>query len=397
MQMSQQPRILCVDVDTEYLYQLEEVLQPRDYQTVLAQDGKTALAALRSRQIDLVLLDVMMPRVTDGFEVLRQIKEGFRGNTIPVLIVTTMNDMATEIRGLELGAADYLRKPISPAVLRARLQTHLAMKAYRDRMDELVKMYAQQMTHAERLSTLGTLTAGIAHEINSSLVYVLGFSSSLLAEMRKLMSRMAASQDSQLELLAACHHFLVKGTDRADRVTKGLTRIQGIMESMRKFSCREEMGKALISMNDCIDNALALCHNELKYHVTVHREAAPDLPPVMANGQQLEQVFVNLFKNAADAMDKNQKGMLEISLSHENGFIRCAVEDNGPGIEPVLLGTIWEPFFSTKGVEDGTGLGLPISREIIDCLQGRIWAENRELNAGARFVVELPAAAAKQG
>ena len=173
-------------------------------------------------------------------------------------------------------------------------------------------------------------------------------------------------------------------------IAEGANRICVIMESMRKFSCRGQLEKSPVSLADCINNALTLCHNELKYHVTVHKEVEADLSPVMANGQQLEQVFVNLFKNAADAMDKKEKGLLTIALGRTNGFVRCTVEDNGPGIDQAQLDTIWEPFFTTKDAETGTGLGLSVSRGIIEGHQGRIWAENREQGQGARFVVELP-------
>jgi signal transduction histidine kinase len=394
--MNQKAVILCVDDELIDLSLLEAVLVPRGYQTVLVQDGETALATLRNQQIDLVLLDVMMPDM-DGFALLRQIKTDRHSSAIPVLFVTSLQDTDSEIKGLELGAADYLIKPIVPAVLMARLQTHLALKAHRDRMEELAKDYARQITHTERLSTLGTLTAGIAHEINSPVVYALGFANALLTDMQKLAGRITSSESGKTELLAACGIFFAKGIDRAARVVEGITRIRDIMEAMRKFVCHEQAEKTIISLDTCIDNALALCHNELKYHVTVHKEVATELSPVMANGRQLEQVFVNLFKNAADAMDRNQKGVLDIGLRRVNGCIRCSIENNGPGITPALLETIWEPFFSTKGPESGTGLGLSVSRGIIKSHQGRIWAENRELNAGVRFVVEIPVAQAEQG
>lgn len=124
--------------------------------------------------------------------------------------------------------------------------------------------------------------------------------------------------------------------------------------------------------------------------MTVHRDLVADLPPVMANAQQLEQVFVNLFKNAADAMKQQKNGVLAIALGRENGVIRCTVEDNGPGINQEQQAMIWEPFFTTKDAESGTGLGLSVSRGIIEGHQGRIWAEERGQGDGARFVVAFP-------
>lgn len=387
--MNPQPVILCVDDELRNLSLLEAVLTSRGYLTVLVQDGETALAKLCSQPIDLVLLDVIMPGM-DGFEVCRRIKADSSTCAIPVLFVTSLEDTAVETRGLELGAADYLIKPFVTAVLQARVQTHLALKAHRDRMEELAETRARQLVHAERLSTLGTLAAGVIHEINSPLTYVLGFASLLLNGIQQLVGQMPPLEPHETRLMADWRAFLEHNAEGAARVVEGAHRIHFIMESMRKFSRRGQVEKVQVSVPGCIENALTLCHNTLKYHVTVHKEVAADLPPVIANAQQLEQVFVNLFKNAADAMDKQKKGTLTITLLRENGVVRSIVEDNGPGLDPAQLDTIWEPFFTTKDAETGTGLGLSVSRGIIEDHQGRIWAENRGQGEGARFIVELP-------
>jgi C4-dicarboxylate-specific signal transduction histidine kinase len=387
--MNEQPTILCVDDEARNLSLLETILAARGYQTVLVQDGEAALAKMRNKGIDLVLLDVMMPGM-DGLEVLRRMKADLATCAIPVLFVTSLDDTSVETQGLALGAADYLVKPIVPAVLQARVQTHLALKAHRERMEELAETRARQLVHAERLSTLGALTAGIVHEINSPLTYLLCYADELAADMRKLASQMEAPEASATELVAACRSFLEKDAHLAPSVVEGANRIRMITASMRQFCCRGQVVKVPVSLAACVDNALTLCNNALKYHVAVHKEVASDLAPVMVNALQLEQVFVNLFKNAADAMDKKKKGTLAITLGRENGYmIRCTVEDNGPGIDPEQLDTIWEPFFTTKDAETGTGLGLSVSRGIIEDHHGRIWAENRE-EGGARFVVQLP-------
>lgn len=388
--MNQQPIILCVDDEPRNLALLEAVLSPCGYQTLLAPNGETALAMLHSERIDLVLLDVMMPGL-GGFEVCRRIKADPATSAIPVIFVTSLGDFAVETKGLALGAADYLTKPIVSNVLLARVRTHLDLKAHRDRLEELAETRARQLVHAERLATIGTLTAGIIHEINSPLTFVLGFSGTLLEDMKNLADLVSSPAADEAELLAACRHFIKEDLELAGRVAEGAKRIHVIMESMRKFSRRGQLEKAQVSLVGCIENALVLCHNVLKYRVTVHKEFAPDLPPILANGQQVEQVFVNLFKNAADAMAEQKMGTLAISLGLVDGFIRCIIEDNGPGIDPGQLETVWEPFFTTKDAESGTGLGLSVSRGIIEEHQGRIWVENREpWVSGARFVVELP-------
>ncbi|NTV14105.1 MAG: response regulator [Desulfobulbaceae bacterium] len=389
--MNRQPVILCVDDDPGVLALLDVLLTRRGYRTILAHEGEAALVKLHSEQIDLVLMDVMMPRM-DGFEVCRRIKADSATSTIPVLFVTSVGDTEVETRGLELGAADYLVKPIVPAVLQARVQTHLALKENRDRMEELAEARARQLIHAERLSSIGTLTAGIIHEINSPLTYVLGFANSLREDMQKLAGQMPARGGEEAELLLAWRRFLEEDMDLAEQIVEGASRIRVIMESLRKYSRRGQVDKVLVNLAGCIENALLLCRNALKYHVTVLKELPFDLPPVLVNAQQIEQVFVNLFKNAADSIGEKNQGTLSIALLKVAGVIRCTVVDNGPGIIREDLETIWEPFFTTKDAESGTGLGLSVSRGIIEEHQGRIWAENLEPGPGARFVVELPVA-----
>ncbi len=387
--MQQLSVILCVDDEAHNLTLLEALLVPRGYRVLSAQDGETALAKLQRERVDLVLLDVMMPGM-DGLEVCRRIKADSATRTIPVLFVTSLNDSAVEIKGFELGAADYLVKPFVATVLQARVKTHLDLKAHRDRMEELAAERARQLIHAERLSTLGTLAAGIAHEIRSPLSYIFSYAQMLLTDMQKLESLMTSPGVSETALRRAWQDFLEQDAEAPVNIAEGANRILVIMESIRKFSCQGQREKVPVSMVGCIENALSLCNNALKYHVTVDKKLAPGLDPVIANGQQLEQVFVNLFKNAADAMDAKKKGTLSITLDQANGFIRCTVEDNGPGIEPQQLEAIWQPFFTTKDAQTGTGLGLSISRGIIKEHQGRILAENRKDVQGARFVVELP-------
>ncbi|AGF77639.1 histidine kinase/response regulator receiver domain-containing protein [Desulfocapsa sulfexigens DSM 10523] len=393
--MNQQPVILCVDNEPINLSLMEAVLAPQGFLIVLAQDGKTALDRLHSERVDLVLMDVMMPEM-DGFEVCRRIKADSATWAIPVLFVSSLNDSSFEIMGLELGAADYLVKPFSPAVLQARVKTQLEIKAHSDLLEELAAERARQLIHAERLSTLGTLAAGIAHEINNPLSYIFSYAQMLLTDMQKLKSLMTSHGVSETALRRAWQDFLEQDAEAPVNIAEGANRILVIMESIRKFSCQGQREKVPVSMVVCIENALSLCNNALKYHVTVDKKLAPGLDPVIANGQQLEQVFVNLFKNAADAMDAKKKGTLSITLDQANGFIRCTVEDNGPGIEPQQLEAIWQPFFTTKDAQTGTGLGLSISRGIIEEHQGRILAENREDVQGARFVVELPVRSTKQ-
>lgn len=140
-------------------------------------------------------------------------------------------------------------------MLVARVKTHLALKMHRDRLEVLAETRARQLLHAERLSTIGALTAGIIHELNSPLTFVLGFANVLLEDMQDLAIRMPPPADDEAEELAACRQFLEKDKELVVRMVDGAGRIRKIMESMWKFSRRDQLEKTPVSLVGCIENA----------------------------------------------------------------------------------------------------------------------------------------------
>jgi C4-dicarboxylate-specific signal transduction histidine kinase len=164
-----------------------------------------------------------------------------------------------------------------------------------------------------------------------------------------------------------------------------------MVRSLKDYARKNKTAEGLCDINQCVRNALDLCANAVKHHVTVETELAPKLPSVMGDSQEIDQVFVNLFINAADAMKANGNGTLHIRTHSEETAVRIVVEDTGPGLPEEMMEEIWKPFFTTKGPDQGTGLGLSIVRGIIESHKGRIVAENRP-SGGARFIITLPCA-----
>lgn len=245
----------------------------------------------------------------------------------------------------------------------------------------------KQIAHADRLAKIGSLAAGIAHEINTPLTYIEGNAqllNRLFDKITTLAAGDAASRDQALVLFAQCQSFL-------DPILEGSQRISLTVRSMVKFARRELEPKTACSMRDRIEDALRLCHNALKYHATIEKEVAPDLPDILANPPEIEQVLICLLKNAGDAVEKRPHAKVRVVAERQGDAVRVVIEDNGPGIPAELLETIWKPFFTTKG-DEGIGLGLLIAQDIVEDHEGRIWAENRP-EGGARFVFELPAIA----
>jgi C4-dicarboxylate-specific signal transduction histidine kinase len=382
-------QILIVDDEPSNIRILVECLKP-DYELMVARGGFEALEHARNaEQLDLVLLDIQMPEM-DGYEVCRSLKADSRLRTIPVIFITAMNEERDEAQGFELGAVDYITKPFSTVIVKARVDTHMELKRHRDHLEKLAEQRARQLVHAERLVQLGTLSAGIAHEISNPMTYI-----SLSATMlQKLFDGIVPSVQRAFENKAEDREefrkFLEQGQNYLDSFTEGVSRIQSIVGSMKKFARRDTEEKKQTDLEECIEDALRICHSALKYNVEVEKTFDRNLPFIQANAQQLGQVFTNLFNNAAHAMEGRKDGELIIAAGPmDDTRVRVTVEDNGHGIPQDKMETIWEAFMTTKGPEKGTGLGLSISKGIIEDHGGRIFAEQRP-EGGARFIIELP-------
>jgi len=382
-------RILIVDDEPSNIRILVECLKT-DYELIVARSGQEALElAYATPVLDLILLDIQMPEMT-GYEVCLQLKSKKAVQDIPVIFITALSEERDEAKGFDLGAVDYITKPFSPVIVKARIDIHMELKLHRDHLEELAEQRAKQLVHAERLVTLGTLSAGIAHEISNPLTYIslsAVMMQKMLEEMLPIIELSFEHRDEEREKFRT---LLERSNAYLSSFSEGTERIETIVRSMKRFARHDDDVKIHCSVEDAIDDALRICYSALKYNITVEKNFVPDLSDVMANSQQLGQVFTNLFNNAAHAMDGRKDGRILIKTEQlDPEHLRIIVEDNGHGIPDDKIELIWDAFMTTKGPEEGTGLGLSISKGIIEDHGGTIRAENNE-NQGARFIIELP-------
>lgn len=227
------------------------------------------------------------------------------------------------------------------------------------------------LQHMSRLNTVSELATGIAHEMNQPLAAIMGFNQAAL--------RMLAEEDADIDRVAEALAASISQTRRA----------ADILERLRSFVGRQDLHMAPVAINQVIINALTLLSNKLaEAGVRVHMHTEP-CPPVKADAVQLEQVMVNLVRNAIDAMQQTPAGSrtLNVSTHPLAGSVHVAVTDSGPGLPGDLLEQIFTRFFTTK--TDGMGLGLSISRSIIEAAGGELSAQN-SLQGGACFRFRLP-------
>jgi len=226
----------------------------------------------------------------------------------------------------------------------------------------------EQLMLTDRLASIGELASGIAHELNNPLTSVIGFSQLLLEE-------------DIPENLKEDLGTIYSEAQRASAIVKNLLTFARKHAPMRQIS----------QVNNILEDVLKLRAYEHKVNnIELEKNFAPELPEIMLDYFQMQQVFLNLIVNAESAMlEANGKGKLAITTGRVNNTIKVSIADNGPGIAKENLRRVFDPFFTTKEVGKGTGLGLSICHGIVAGHGGRIYAEG-EVKQGAKFVVELP-------
>jgi len=232
---------------------------------------------------------------------------------------------------------------------------------------ERMKM-EEQLIITDRLASIGQLAAGIAHELNNPLTSVIGFSDLLLER------DIPADVKADLET-----------------VNQEARRAVNIIKGLLAFAREQRIEKSLVDINSIIQGVLQLRFYEQRVsNIEVDARFTPALPPVMGNGAQLQQVFINIIINAEQAMiEAHGRGKLTIVTEQVGDTVRASITDDGPGISPDNMKQLFHPFFTTREVGKGTGLGLSICHGIVTEHGGKIYAES-ELGKGATFVVELP-------
>ena len=368
------PRVLMVDDEADFLNAVSRRLAKRGIPPVLAGSGEQGLALLAETSMDVVVLDVKMPGM-GGLEALRRIKASWPD--MEVILLTGNVSAADGVEGIKQGAFDYITKPIEIDHLAGKIQQawdKIRRKQEQEEQQRFQEKMEQQMTAMDRLASLGTLSTGVAHEINNP-----------LAMMREAAGYMRLVLEKENMAQWPGRASLARGLEK---IEKGIERIRRITHLLLGFVRPADQSCARTDVKELINESIELVTKEMQgKQITVDRKVDDAEGVAWTDPYALRQVMINLLTNAVHAIQK--EGTITVALSEAEGCLAIAVSDTGVGIPGENLDKIFEPFFSTKPSDKGTGLGLYVTRSIVDRLDGRIEVKSA-VGRGATFTVHIP-------
>jgi two-component system NtrC family sensor kinase len=428
-------KILIVDDEEPIRLLLKEILERENYDCTVAADATEARARLKEQNFELVISDIKMPGES-GSDLIRYILAEYRDTA--TLIVSVMDDPSVAAQAFEIGVYGYLVKPFLPKgalisvsnALRRR-QLEIDNRAYRQSLEQMVeerttalhksnkeleetvtrlKETQAQMIQSEKMASIGQLASGVAHEINNPTGFINSNLNTLADYQRdintlitqyrhligdlkdmKTKGKCPPGLSEQLEGIVALEAELDIDFVLDDAVNligesqEGTERLKKIVSDLKDFAHPGKDQLESADINRCLESTLNVVWNELKYKAKVIKDYG-ELPLVECYPQQLNQVFMNLLVNAAQAIEK--EGEIRIVTRALDGQVEVEINDTGSGIPKENLSKIFEPFFTTKEVGKGTGLGLHVVYDIVTKHKGTITVES-EQGKGTAFKIRL--------
>jgi two-component system NtrC family sensor kinase len=397
-------RILIVDDQTDNLRVLAAVLDFAGYANVSClSDSRNILSVFQDFQPDLILLDLHMPHV-DGLAAMDQLATVIpEDDYLPILVLTGDGTSEAKEKALSHGAHDFLSKPLNRTEVQLRVKNllearhlHLQLKSQNASLEHQVRERTEladelgrtndklrqtqaHLVHSEKMAGLGQLVAGIAHEINNPLAFVINNIFIVQENLGKL-----AAEGSQLpqEALARVGKMQVRIGD----AHAGAARVKELVSKLRTFSRLDEGTIKTINIHESIESVLLFLRHKMEGRIEVER-CYGEVEMLTCLAGELNQVLMNIVANAIDAIDG--PGRITLVTDQQNGHFVIRVRDTGKGIPEEIRNRIFDPFFTTKPVGQGTGLGLAISYGIVQAHQGSMEFSTKR-GEGTEFVLKIP-------
>jgi two-component system NtrC family sensor kinase len=402
-------RILIVDDQTDNLRVLAAVLGFAGYISVhCLSDSRELLATFREFQPDLILLDLHMPHV-DGLAAMVQLATVVpEDDYLPILVLTGDGTSEAKEKALSHGAHDFLSKPLNRTEVQLRVKNllearhlHLQLKAQNGSLEQQVRERTElaeelaitnlklrdaqaHLIHSEKMAGLGQLVAGIAHEINNPLAFVINN----IFIVQESLAKLADNAELPPDALAR----VAKMQARMSDASLGTGRVKDLVTKLRTFSRLDEGTIKTVNIHESIESVLLFLKHKMDGRIEVQRQYC-EVEMVTCLAGELNQVLMNIIANAVDAIEANEArdgaGRITITTSEQDGDFTIRVRDTGKGIPEEIRSRIFEPFFTTKPIGQGTGLGLAISYGIIKAHRGSMDFSSKA-GEGTEFILKIP-------
>ncbi|MCP4698697.1 MAG: response regulator [Gammaproteobacteria bacterium] len=369
---SEKSTLLIVDDMPTNLRMLSTYLRQLDYKVLIAQDGQDALVRVAYNRPDLILLDVMMPKM-DGFETCRRLKEDEKTREIPIIFMTALSDTVDKVKGFELGAVDYITKPVQHEEVLARITTHLALRHLQKTLEEKNRCLQQQSLELQKQNEeLDAYAHTVAHNLKNPLNGVIGCTDTLTREIGSsatpgIMKFLQFLQQSGNKMRDTINALLLLASVRAQDAP---------MEDIN-------MGEIVARVQHSLTPIMDLYQGEIF--------APKTWPMARSHAPWIEEVWMNYISNGLQYGGKPPR--LELGASpQDDGFVRFWVRDNGQGLTEEEQGKLFVPFTRLNKVHaaGGHGLGLSIVQRIVEKCGGQAGVESKP-GHGSIFYFTLPA------
>ncbi len=396
-------KILIVDDDPNGLYMLQVMLKGSGYEVFAAENGQAAMESAGTNPPDLIISDILMP-VMDGYKLCHEWKKDSRLKNIPFVFYTaTYTDPGDEKYALSLGAERFIAKPAEPdkfieiiqgvirdmgkgkikpgkadleeekevfklyneCLVKKLEQKMLAVEkeiTERKRAEKERKKLEAQLHQAQKMEAIGTLAGGIAHDFNNVLYSIIGYTELTMDDVPEG----SLAQKNLTEVL------------------KGAMRAKDMVRQILAFSHKDDIQKKPVRIQPVVKETLKLLRSSIPATIEIRQSIDEDCGPVLAASTQIHQVVMNLATNAYQAMQE-KGGLLELTLTeekigsddsnpdlHPGRYLKLTVSDTGHGMNSVVMKKIFDPYFSTKGPGEGTGMGLAVVHGIVKSHGGDI-------------------------
>jgi two-component system sensor histidine kinase ChiS len=387
---TRQPHILIVEDEPTNIELMKGQLDGEGYFVDAVEDGEQALSYVSKNKPDIVLLDIMIPKKS-GFEVCKIIKSTAETSAIPVIMVTALKDMESRVKGIAVGADDFLSRPVDKSELISRVRSMLRIKQLDD---ELAQEHKTARESHEKLElqqrVLKSMSTQLMQASHLKYEFIVNMSHALRTPLNVIVGFSEMLQDGLVGALTEKQAKYVANVLEGGRELQQL--ITNVVDVFKIDTGKVQLETTEFSLEDALESALQpFASRARREDIKVEIRIAPDVSRICADPQKLGTILGNLFSNAFEFTPHG--GAVEVSAEQLGDYVRVVVTDSGPGLSAGDCKRVFSEFFKVPGpgaaATSGSGLGLTIAKKLVMMHGGEIWAESEE-GHGASFIFTLP-------